>query len=109
MPAGLKKGILRRNRSEQGRFDNESPCGNGWAWESIAFLLSSGNRNDICMAQALLEPFDLNDKLKKAVALLPLERKEFRFFISSLKETLSYFPERYAATGVWKVCTSISM
>ena len=65
MPAELKKGILRRNRSEQGRFDNESPCGNGWAWESIAYLLSSGNRNDICMAQALLESFDLNGKLKK--------------------------------------------
>ena len=109
MPVGLKKGIPRRSRTEQRRFDNESPCGNGWAWESIAFLLSRGNRNDICMAQALLEPFDLNDKLKKAVALLPLERKEFRVFISSLKETLSYFPERYAATGVWKVCTSISM
>ena len=33
-----KKGIPRRNRTEQGRFDNESPCGNGWAWESIAFF-----------------------------------------------------------------------
>ena len=29
----------------------------------MRFLLSSGNRNDICMAQALLEPFDLNGKL----------------------------------------------
>ena len=29
----------------------------------LRFLLSSGNRNDICMAQALLEPFDLNGKL----------------------------------------------
>ena len=27
------------------------------------FLLSSGNRNDICAAQARLEPFDLNGKL----------------------------------------------
>ena len=26
-------------------------------------MLSSGNRNDICMAQALLEPFDLRGKL----------------------------------------------
>ena len=29
----------------------------------LRFLLSSGNRNDICMAQALLEAFDLNGKL----------------------------------------------
>ena len=36
--SGAKKGIPRRNRTEQGWFDNESPCGNGWAWESIAFF-----------------------------------------------------------------------
>ena len=29
----------------------------------LRFLLSSGNRNDICVAQALLEPFDLSGKL----------------------------------------------
>ena len=29
----------------------------------LHFLLSSGNRNDICVAQALLESFDLNGKL----------------------------------------------
>ena len=29
----------------------------------LRFLLSSGNRNDICMAQTLLEPFDLRGKL----------------------------------------------
>ncbi len=29
----------------------------------MRFLLSSGNCNDICMAQALLEPFDLRGKL----------------------------------------------
>ena len=29
----------------------------------LRFLLSGGNRNDICMAQALLEPFDLTGKL----------------------------------------------
>ena len=29
----------------------------------MRFLLSSGNRNDICMAQALLESFTLNGKL----------------------------------------------
>lgn len=29
----------------------------------LRFLLSGGNRNDICMAQALLEPCDLTDKL----------------------------------------------
>lgn len=28
----------------------------------LRFLLSRGNRNGICMAQALLEPFDLNGK-----------------------------------------------
>ena len=30
---------------------------------SLRFLLSHGNRNDICMVQALLEYFDLNGKL----------------------------------------------
>ncbi len=29
----------------------------------LRFLLSGGNRNDICMAQTLLEPFDLTDKM----------------------------------------------
>ena len=29
----------------------------------LHFLLSGGNRNDICMAQELLEPFDLTGKL----------------------------------------------
>ena len=29
----------------------------------LRFVLSSGNRNDICLAQALLEPFDLHGKL----------------------------------------------
>ena len=29
----------------------------------LRFLLSSGNRNDICMARALLESFTLNGKL----------------------------------------------
>ena len=29
----------------------------------LKFILSSGNRNDICLAQTLLEDFDLRDKL----------------------------------------------
>ena len=29
----------------------------------LRFILSSGNRNDICMAQDLLKPFDLRGKL----------------------------------------------
>ena len=29
----------------------------------LSFLLSRGNQNDICMAQELLEPFDLNGKI----------------------------------------------
>ena len=29
----------------------------------LRFLLSTGNRHDICMAQQLLEPFDLNGKI----------------------------------------------
>lgn len=29
----------------------------------LHFLLSGGNRNDICMAQTLLEPYDLTDRL----------------------------------------------
>ena len=30
--SGAKKGISRGNGAEQGRLDDESPCGNGWAW-----------------------------------------------------------------------------
>ena len=37
-PVGLKKGIPRGNRTERGRLDRESPCGNGWAWESIGLF-----------------------------------------------------------------------
>ena len=29
----------------------------------LRFLLSGGDRNDICMAQTLLEPFDLSGRL----------------------------------------------
>ena len=29
----------------------------------LRFILSSGNRNDICLAKTLLEPFDLRGKL----------------------------------------------
>lgn len=29
----------------------------------LRFLLSSGNRNDICLAKEILEPFDLTGKL----------------------------------------------
>ena len=36
--SGLKRGISRGNRAEQGRLDHESPCGNGWTWESIALF-----------------------------------------------------------------------
>ena len=60
---GLKRGISRGNRAEQRRLNHEDSCGNRCTWESIAFLLSSGNRSDICVAQTLLEPFDLNGKL----------------------------------------------
>ena len=35
-PAALKKG--RRNRAQPRRTDYKSPCGDGWAWESIAFF-----------------------------------------------------------------------
>ena len=36
--SGAKKGISRGNGAEQGRLDDESPCGNGWAWESITLF-----------------------------------------------------------------------
>ena len=36
--SGVKKGIPRGNRTEQRGLDHESPCGNGWAWESIALF-----------------------------------------------------------------------
>ena len=61
--SGVKKGDTTRNPDGAEGPNHESPCGNGWGWESITFLLSGGNRNDICMAQALLESFTLNGKL----------------------------------------------
>ena len=36
--SGLKRGISRGNRAEQGRLDHESPCGNGWTWGSTALF-----------------------------------------------------------------------
>ena len=36
--SGAKKRISRGNGAEQGRLDDESPCGNGWAWESITLF-----------------------------------------------------------------------
>ena len=63
MPAVLKRG-RRINRAQPGRIDNESSYGNRWVWEFFAlFLLSHGNRSDICMAQELLSSFDLSGKL----------------------------------------------
>ena len=61
-------GAKKRGRHEEtgwsrGGLTTKSPCGNGWAWQSVAFLLSRGNCNDIRMAQSQLEPFDLNGKL----------------------------------------------
>ena len=37
------------------------------------------------------------------------EKKEYRFLSAVCRKILSCFPERYAVTGVWKVCTGISM
>lgn len=45
------------------RLDDEGSCGNACAKESVAFLLSRENENDIYVAQALLEPFDLNGEI----------------------------------------------
>lgn len=51
--SGAKKGIPRRNRTEQRRFDNESPCSNGWA---SRYLPQSHNRltTGMRMAQMLM-------------------------------------------------------
>lgn len=64
MPVELTKRIPRRNRSQQGRTDNESPCGDRRTWigNPLRFMLSSGNCNDICMAQTPLEPLALNGR-----------------------------------------------
>ena len=49
--------------AKSGRLDDEVSCFNGWVRNPLRFLLYRGNRNDICMAQALLKTFDLNDKI----------------------------------------------
>ena len=36
--SGAKKGDTTKKPDGAGGLDNESPCGNGWAWESIAFF-----------------------------------------------------------------------
>ena len=64
IPARLKRKYHKEaERSRGGRFDNKGPCGDRRTWEFATFLLSSRNRNDICMAQPLLGPFGLKDKL----------------------------------------------
>ena len=85
-----RAGLSGRNNANAGQHYNQSPPARQWGKKGgyheetgrsrgglttkvhavtdglgnpLRFLLSSGNRNDICMAQALLEPFDLNGKL----------------------------------------------
>ena len=64
MAAGLKKGGYNEEtgRSRGGLTTKVHMLTDGFG-NPLRFLLSGGNRNDICMTQALLEPFDLTGKL----------------------------------------------
>lgn len=35
--SGVKKGVRRSDGAKPLRIDDESPCSNGWTWESVAF------------------------------------------------------------------------
>ena len=63
MPVELKKGISRGNGAGRGGLTTKVHAVTDGLGNPLRFLLSSGNRNDICMAQALLEPFDLSGRL----------------------------------------------
>jgi transposase len=58
--SGLKKGSRRRSR---GRLTTKVHAVVDGLGNPLRFILFSGNRNDICLAQTLLEPFDLQGKL----------------------------------------------
>lgn len=56
-------GITRKPDGAEGGLTTKVHAVTDGLGNPLRFLLSSGNRNDICMVQALLEPFDLNSKL----------------------------------------------
>ena len=61
--SGANRVITRRKQTEQGGFTTLVNSVTNGLGNPLRFLLSSGNRNDICMAQTLLEPFDLWGRL----------------------------------------------
>ena len=62
--SGAKKGVItRKPDGAGGGLTTKVHAVTDGLGNPLRFLLSSGNRNDICMVQALLEPFDLNGKL----------------------------------------------
>ena len=61
--SGAKKGDIARSGRSRGGWTTKVHAVTDELGNPLRFLLSSGNRNDIHMAQTLLEPFDLNGKL----------------------------------------------
>ena len=63
MPVELKKGYHEETGRSRGGLTTKVHAVTDGLGNPLSFLLSGGNRNDICMAQALLEPFDLSGRL----------------------------------------------
>ncbi|OUP09869.1 hypothetical protein B5F35_11875 [Anaeromassilibacillus sp. An200] len=61
--SGAKKGDIARSGRSRGGWTTKVHAVTDELGNPLRFLLSSGNRNDIHMAQTLLEPFALNGKL----------------------------------------------
>lgn len=63
MPAGQKRECDEETGRSRGELTTKVHEVTDELGNPLRFLLSSGNCNDICMVQALLEPFDLMEKL----------------------------------------------
>lgn len=63
MPAALKRGDSEATGRSQGGLTTKVHAVTDGLGNSLCFFLSSGNRNDICLAKEILEPFDLTGKL----------------------------------------------
>ena len=62
-PAALKEGSNEATERSRGGFTNRVHEVTDGLGNPLRFLLSSGNRNDICLAREILEPFELTGKL----------------------------------------------
>ena len=62
-PATLKGGSNEATERSRGGFTNRVHEVTDGLGNPLRFLPSSGNRNDICLAREILEPFELTGKL----------------------------------------------